>query len=446
MSTGPRVSVADAAQPLPEVADAAADALPRPPGLAADTDADADLTVRSAPSVALSPNFPGRDPGTGLVLYGHDGTLHAHWRLESNDLERAAGRFPPAGGRPLPVVRLCRARPDGGADQVNQVDLQARVREGAGETGFAVAADHGRYHAELGLTNGHGGWLMLARSNALDNVSPVGIDLASLEAAPSAMPAGSERAVPAPAESTPEPLAVPSSLAPSPAFPGTDDQEPALAPGAPDTLAGRFPLAAPAAPPPWAVAARLACPGQAPWYGPSGAVAVTAAPGLSLMLGLPRLDRDFPLPAEAAPGALDGDGRGTASPPAVLVRNVLEVRGLRLPVPGDPAQGPDDPAAAQPGTDPIPTDPLAGVPTAPGLDWTLHYGQAPRRHGALEVEAELHIRGQAAPGSLVDLFGHPYRVGPGGRFQLVVRVDEPSLVRLALFLNPPPELSRSRDD
>jgi len=446
----------DAPEPLLEVADAAADTVAWPPGPA--VDADADLTVRFTPSgAALSPNFPGRDPGTGLVLYGHDGTLHAHWRLEANDLERAGGSFPSAGGRPLPVVRLCRVRPDGGSDQVNQVDLQARVREGVGEAGFAVAADHGRYHAELGLTNGDGGWLMLARSNALDNVSPVGVDLAGLEAAPCAALAASGPAVPVPTVPTSVSLAGPSSLVPSPGLLGTDDQEPALAlaPGTPEAPAGPFPLVAPALPPPWAAAAVPALPGQAPWYGPAGAVAVAvaAAPGLNLMLGLPRLDRDVPLPADAAPGAPDRDGRGTPSPPPVLVLSVLELRGLRLPAPGEPVPVPDDPAAARPApnpiptdTDQIPTDPLTGAPAAPGLDWTLHYGQAPRRHGVLEVEAELHIRGQAAPGSLVDLFGHPFRIGPGGRFQLVVRVDDPSLVRSALFLNPPPELSRSRDD
>lgn len=76
----------------------------------------------------------------------------------------------------------------------------------------------------------------------------------------------------------------------------------------------------------------------------------------------------------------------------------------------------------------------------------LVYGATPTRTSGLRMEAELRILGAAAPGSLIDLFGHPFRVGPGGRFQLTLRVDDPDLLRRALELHPPPELSGERDD
>jgi hypothetical protein len=76
----------------------------------------------------------------------------------------------------------------------------------------------------------------------------------------------------------------------------------------------------------------------------------------------------------------------------------------------------------------------------------LSYGQEPVRSMGVQILAELRISGQAAPGTEIDLFGHPYRVGPGGRFQLVVLVDDPELLRRALALHPPPELREKRDD
>ncbi|MFD2110660.1 hypothetical protein [Thiorhodococcus fuscus] len=76
----------------------------------------------------------------------------------------------------------------------------------------------------------------------------------------------------------------------------------------------------------------------------------------------------------------------------------------------------------------------------------LDYGQPASRGTQLLLEAELRIQGWAAPNSEVDLFGHRYLVGPGGRFQFLVKVDDPDLLRRALDLQPPPELSRSRED
>jgi hypothetical protein len=91
----------------------------------------------------------------------------------------------------------------------------------------------------------------------------------------------------------------------------------------------------------------------------------------------------------------------------------------------------------------------AGVAAGPVLTEALaalKYGQPPVRPGGLALEVELRITGQAAPGSLIDLFGFPYRVGPGGRFQLRLAVFDPALIARALVLNPPPELAMVRED
>ena len=53
------------------------------------------------------------------------------------------------------------------------------------------------------------------------------------------------------------------------------------------------------------------------------------------------------------------------------------------------------------------------------------------------IEAELRIHGWSAPNTEIDLFGQRYRVGPGGRFQLSVKVEDPELIRRALEQHPP---------
>jgi hypothetical protein len=50
----------------------------------------------------------------------------------------------------------------------------------------------------------------------------------------------------------------------------------------------------------------------------------------------------------------------------------------------------------------------------------------------LEIHAELHVWGRAAPGSLIDVFGRQVRVGEDGRFSLRRSLDDPGLVARAL--------------
>lgn len=69
----------------------------------------------------------------------------------------------------------------------------------------------------------------------------------------------------------------------------------------------------------------------------------------------------------------------------------------------------------------------------------LTYADAGTRVAGVVIEAELRLHGWSAPNTLIDLFGHRYRVGPGGRFQLSLKVDDPELIRRALERHPPPD-------
>lgn len=82
---------------------------------------------------------------------------------------------------------------------------------------------------------------------------------------------------------------------------------------------------------------------------------------------------------------------------------------------------------------------------APSLIPTLIYGKPASAVSEPVIEAELHIHGWAAPNSEIDLFGHRYCVGPGGRFALVLKVDDPDLLEQALTHHPPAQLKRQRD-
>ncbi len=393
------------------------------------------------------------------MLYAVAAGLRLAWCLRPADLEPGAAGFPAGGVPPWPVLRLRRAGPEGGAEPMGEAVLGSAVAAGRGECDFAVPPDHGRYHAELGLTDPTGGWLMLARSNGLDNCCAVGLDLTRLPRPPSLLALASAEpalalaaSAPVAAPADPAQLAQPSGAAagldhdsgqsilrvagrPSPVRDGrNDDQGPAA-----------LPLPARRVSPPWALPPRA--PGApARWHGPPPLPGVPAltAPGL-----IPAMDLDpivTPVPGHF-PEVPDQHGR-VGRVAAALLR-VLETRPLRLPSPGSAAPALFDPAAAvgsaaaepPPGAAaPVPTPVLTEVL------WSLTYGQAPMHAEGLLIEAELRITGQAAPGSLVDLFGFPYRVGPGGRFQLRVAVKDPALIAWALALNPPPELGLTRED
>lgn len=288
------------------------------------------------PTSPLAPVFPLSIQDTRVVLHdGAPGEVRAHWFLRANDVIGIGADFPAAGGQPQPVLRLLRLGDDGGTEPVATVRLRLAGQGGAGQSGFQVGWEGARFAAELGLVNGDGGWLLLARSNRFQHAPGIG-------------------------------LAFPAHAA------GDGVQE-----------AVRLDETRPSAP--------------VPIQGLSGEDAPI----------LPAMQQPLPL-VEAGP--------------ARLVTAFVAAGGTAAPsIDGDAM------------------DRQSAIPT-------LIYGQPVVPAAGLLIEAELRIQGWAAPNTQIDLFGHAYFVGPGGRFQFVLKVDDPALLRQALALHPPAELLAPRDD
>jgi hypothetical protein len=73
--------------------------------------------------------------------------------------------------------------------------------------------------------------------------------------------------------------------------------------------------------------------------------------------------------------------------------------------------------------------------------------QAFRADAGAEIGAELLVYGSAMPGTLLDLGGHPYRVGAGGRFSLRVPLADQALIMgLLAMLSELPVACRPGDE
>lgn len=391
----------------------------------------------AASGANLVPAFPLDESGTGVVLYvASAGRMRVHWSLERDDFEQAAASFPVNGQRPAAVLRLRRDRAGGGTELVDERPLGAGARDGAGEVVFSLLRDHGLYRAELGLTDGGGGWLMLARSNGHYNAVGVGLDV---PASPAESP---QDAPPAPGPESlvaGEPRQAPVTSRATGA--GEPDGEPALGASPSGLVAASFPVVT-------ALRSLLA----------ASVHAADAVPG-----------------AGSSTGAGDGaawvqsscaDGGWLAAPPAVAAMGAAPIQSLVETLAALPAAGLQGAIGARPpaGGPGLAAGDLGrqdgqglegrGVEEAgpggvlPGIGVhiePLTYERQATRATGLELEAELRILGRAEPNSTIDLLGFPYRVGPGGRFLLVLRVEDPALLRRALEGAPPPELSTRRD-
>jgi hypothetical protein len=83
-----------------------------------------------------------------------------------------------------------------------------------------------------------------------------------------------------------------------------------------------------------------------------------------------------------------------------------------------PGQPPGDADVAANAAAPVTSLPLSG--SGPVHRFTVGT--------ACDISAELLVHGSAAPGTLLDLGGHPYRVGAGGRFAFRIPVRDQALV------------------
>jgi hypothetical protein len=62
--------------------------------------------------------------------------------------------------------------------------------------------------------------------------------------------------------------------------------------------------------------------------------------------------------------------------------------------------------------------------------------RTPRDASGMQLWGQVRIGGQAPPGSLLDLGGHAYRVGPGGGFAFDLQIEDPELIHALLRLLP----------
>jgi hypothetical protein len=307
--------------------------------------------------------------------------LRAFWHLSGDDLSPALAGFAHDGSKPELVLRLRRLH-GGGATPLQEIPLYLRGPSDQGEQVFSVAAQPARYDAELGLSDTAGGWVMLARSNALDHAARVDVRLVPVE------PLSGGVRVPI---DEPAPPASPEAdaLREAAAQPSSQSREPRPA-----------------------------------------AAAVSELPGIRAIDGLAR--RRVGLGIGRAPetetgravenlGASDPTRRASVTPPEPPLL----------------APAPEGPPSPQPHEGTAPPPALAERRSIASPSAPLRYGHPAPGGTELSIEVELRINGCAAPGSEIDLFGHPYRVGPGGRFQLVIRVDDRDLIKRAFELNPP---------
>jgi hypothetical protein len=336
--------------------------------------------------------FPNADPCPRLVLFPlANGGVGLEWRLPTALIAQAATGF----GDPEPIAKL----------YLRQLDAAGALRGETELNGQEMTPAHGHLRfdapvvgvlqAELGLEGrGDGGWLLLARSNQLAAVPPstsipapaAAADGATPERRPPPMVASGAPA-PAPlvvARPQPAPAAEPVTPAPRPAARGSSRfPDPSLADGRERPLqhGGQFPIPIPTPIPTPGGRARERPPAQPRAQWPAPAEAVPAVSDASAL---------------RPPAAPEPDARSAASDQVALDQR----RAKRQDV-ADPTR------ARAHGS-----GPLAPYPV----------------HNGVRVHGQLRVFGAAPPGSLLDLGGHAFRVGPGGRFAFTVDLDDPDLL------------------
>lgn len=330
------------------------------------------------------------------------GGVALDWRLPSALVEPALRAF--AAHRPVAMLYLRHL--DASGDTVAKAELdQQQAWQGSGRFERPLT---GVLQAELGLEGRRdGAWLLLARSNRLATV-PRAAMIPSASAGNALAARSGQESVLEP-EMPAQPAAPPALASPAAAL-AVLPPEPAAASS---PLLSRFPdpsLVTEATGPlahgrvfPIPVGAGLMAGGRQPI---SNELAQRMMPTAAGRLGLAPLASRWQTAPESP---RIGEG------PAALAHERLgsEV-GMDLRAPN-----------RQDSTQPAPSLVSGSGPIKP----------YPTLEGA-SIRGQLHVFGGAPPGSLLDLGGHPYRVGPGGRFAFTVDLDDPKLLALLLSLLP----------
>jgi hypothetical protein len=352
--------------------------------------------------------FPDTAVGTHLVLYQTaDGEVELRWQVDPEVIAHARGAFADPSAQPLLRLYL---KGEGGVRRVlANADLDDDAAACSGRAHYGGDDAEGLLQAEIGIATGDGGWMLVARSNGLAAAGPVGVSFLR-EFSDVVDRSG-------PARTASEPSGNRAANLSSAEFPLVQP-DPSVAGGAAGTLRadGIEPPLNPSSP-----------------ERPSGSAIEPAS-------GAP--EPRSPL-APGAPGEVGGAAAlpdpppPVSSPPAEGVVPRLD-RAARHPDEGSPEQA-GDPAHGEP-----PAKDAAGAAEAP----SPASGSGPIHRGAADASltADLVVHGRAPPNTLLDLGGHPYRVGAGGRFVLRIPVQDPELVRRLLATLPRLPVADRDDD
>jgi hypothetical protein len=427
---------------------------------------DADPTLSGTSGVLDATAFPDTATGTRLVLYqSQSGDLDLRWHLDPAVITQARAVF---GNRapPLAVVRLLQLHEGGKPGVIADAPL---APESAPELGPELAPDastadgfaryqqgaEGLLAAEIGFTSPSGGWVLVARSNRLQAVRPVG---AVFLRTPPAVAADLQRKPVSDRQSVlPATMAAQAQTRPAPSSP--------LAPPtlSPSRLEPEFPMvSAPAQQAVGTLAAAVVPGGRSP----DTTGDRTSALGLAMMAPIQSESRQLGPDGAAAVGLGAGAQRGSL-PPDLIGR--VEPRLVAVDAPAESAvgaaafngveagDGADGQFARMPGdgngADRV--EPAADGAVGPVVDGVADGGAGravgravgPVRGGSgpirparpdlgAEIHAELLVYGSGAPGMWLDLGGHAYRIGRGGRFSFRLPINDPDLILTLLSALP----------
>ncbi len=296
-------------------------------------------------------------------------------------------------------MRLRRLNGEGASRIIADAPLDDRHLAADGFASCAADTAEGLLEAEIGLCTAAGGWALVARSNRLQAITSTGVPFLRDSASPS----------PAPAAVVTDPARMPVSVAT------------ALPSQRADSAATAFPL-----------------------------VPQVRQPKPELDGGIDSRQPSAEMPT-VMPQVRGGGGEFSLAADGRLESHALMVSSGEAPWSTEPS---DFAPSAEPNPSPSP-----GAALEPSITPSIGSSAAPSRPAAGsgpmlafradaggEIGAELLVHGSAAPGSLLDLGGHSYRVGAGGRFSFRVPLTDRDLIMRLLAMLPELLVESRADD
>ncbi|HBG95635.1 MAG TPA: hypothetical protein DDY14_10025 [Chromatiaceae bacterium] len=361
--------------------------------------ADPTLGAR-ADAPPLVPVFPNTAENPDVVLYQTlQGGFEVRWHIDGMALERARDAFGNGADAPSSVLRLQQIDSQGARRIIADAPLEDQEMTSTGVARCPAVTATGLLQAEIGLSTKAGGWLLIARSNGLQATSSVG-----------------------------------------PAF-LSESEDASVASSRP--LAGESPMLAhmdqPSPPSP--LQASIDPPDAAAAVGTSEDAGRDLAPQQTVdqlsgseHSGFGELAWQPASPISVLPDATSDDRQPDARLPDVRA-------GQFVPSSTDDEQV--IPAGARGNSDVIDQSGNGASAFAASPEPQVKVpapGSGPVQGFCVDangwMRAELVVHGNASPGALLDLGGHPYRVGPGGRFSFRVPLADRELIMRLLAMLP----------